>query len=171
MKDISGPHHKDSSSSYQFKKKSHKHQYNFNSGLADTLDSTKADLGWLKLTTVEDKATLQAAQGLLDIGLKSLATRQKYIKISDWSEYGWATVKHFQDNTLASDSEDEKNLDKVEKEARKDAEHQANKRQHGKQMTATKRIRRDQGFDQSGRSTSEPPAAMYPWSDAGTKTA
>ena len=79
-----------SSSSYQFKKKSHEHQYLFNAGLSDILDSTKAELGRLKPTATEDKLTLQAAQGLLDEGLKSLATRQKYIKITDRSKYGWA---------------------------------------------------------------------------------
>ena len=107
---------------------------------------------------MEDKSTLQAAQGLIDEGLKSLVTRQKYIKIADRSEYGWATVKHYQDDPLASDSEDEKNLGRAEKEARKDAERQASKRQRGKQVTASKRPRRGQGFDQPGTSASEPPA-------------
>ena len=83
------------SSSYQFKK-SHEHQYLFNAGLSDTLDSTKTELGRLKPTATEDKSTLQTAQRLIDEGLKSLATRQKYIKIADRSEYGWATVKHYQ---------------------------------------------------------------------------
>ena len=76
-----------SSSLYQFKK-SHEHQYLFNAGLSDTLDSAKAELGRLKPTATEDKLTLQEAQGLLEEGLKSLATRQKYIKITDRSEYG-----------------------------------------------------------------------------------
>ena len=64
-----------SSSSYQFKKKSHEHQYLFNTGLSDTLDSAKTELGQLKPTATEDKSTLQTAQGLIDEGLKSLATR------------------------------------------------------------------------------------------------
>ena len=71
------------SSSYQFKKKSHEHQYLFNAGLSDTLDSAKTELGRLKPTSTEDKSSLQTAQGLIDEGLKSLATRQKYIKIAD----------------------------------------------------------------------------------------
>ena len=108
------------SSLYQFKK-SHEHQYLFNAGLSDTLDSAKAKLGQLKPTETEDKSILQTAQSLLNEGLKSLATRQKYIKISNRSEYGWATVKHYQDDPLASGSEDEKNLSRAEKEARKDA--------------------------------------------------
>ena len=74
---------------------------------------------------MEDKLTLQTTQRLLDEGLKSLATRQKYIKIADQSEYGWVTVKHYQDDPLALNSEDEKNLGRAEKEARKDTKCQA----------------------------------------------
>ena len=55
-----------SSSLYQFKTKSHEHQYHFNTGLSDTLDSAKAELRQLKPTTMENKSTLQTAQGLLD---------------------------------------------------------------------------------------------------------
>ena len=139
-----------SSSSYQFKKKSHEHQYHFNSGLESTLDSVKAELGRKNLTAAEDKSTLRAAQGLLDEGLKSLMTRQKYIKIADQSEFGWATVRHYQDDPLASDSEDEKNLGRAEKEARRDAERQASKRRHGKQVSGSKRPRQGQGW--TGRS-------------------
>ena len=120
-----------SSSLYQFKK-SHKQQYLFNAGLLDTLISAKTELGWLKPTATEDKLMLQITQGLIDEGLKSLTTRQKYIKIADWSEYRWATVQHHKDDPLASDSEDEKNLGIAEKEARKDAERQVSKRRRGK---------------------------------------
>ena len=75
----------------------------------------------------EDKSMLQTAQGLLDKGLKSLATRQTYIMIADRSKYGWATVKHYQDDPLASDTEDEKYLGRAEEEARRDAECQSSK--------------------------------------------
>ena len=57
-----------------------------------------------------------------------------------------AMVKHYQDDPLALDSEDEKNLGRVEKEARKDTEHQASKHWCGKQVTASKRPRWGQGF-------------------------
>ena len=65
---------------------------------------------------------LQTAQGLLDKGLKSLATRQTYIRVAEQSKYGWAMVKHYQDDPLASDTEDEKYLGRAEEEARRDAE-------------------------------------------------
>ena len=65
------------------------------------------------------------------------------------------TIKHCQDDPLSSESEDEKNLGRVEKEAKKDAEHQVSECQHGKQVTASKRPRGDQGFHQPVKSTSE----------------
>ena len=49
-------------------------------------------------------------------------------------------------------------MGRAEKEARKDAERQSSKRRRGKQVTASKRPRRGQGFDQPGTSASEPPA-------------
>ena len=52
-----------------------------------------------------------------------------------------AMVKHYQDDPLALDSKDKKNLGRVEKEARKDTEHQASKHWCGKQVTASKRPR------------------------------
>ena len=48
--------------------------------------------------------------------------------MADRSEFGWATVNYYQDDPLASDSEDEKSLNRAEKEARKDAERAASKR-------------------------------------------
>ena len=48
----------------------------------------------------------------------------------------------------------------MEKEARKDAERQASKLRYGKQVTAGKRPRRGQGFDQPGASSSELPGAI-----------
>ena len=70
---------------------------------------------------------MQTAHKLLDEGLKLLATRQKYIKIINRSDYGWVMVRYYQDDQIASDTEDEKKLGRVEKEARKDSERQARK--------------------------------------------
>ena len=63
----------------------------------------------------------------LDEGLKSLDKRQKHIKVADRSDYGWATVEHYDSHPLADNSDDEKRLDKAEKEA----ERAAGKRRRG----------------------------------------
>ena len=51
-------------------------------------------------------------------------------------------------NPLASDSEDEKDLGRAEKEARKDAERQAAKWQYGKQPASCKKLMLSQWLDQ-----------------------
>ena len=54
---------------------------------------------------------VQLTEGRVDI-----AHRQKRIKIADRSEYGWTTVELYEHDELASDSADEKKLEKAEKE-------------------------------------------------------
>ena len=56
-----------------------------------------------------------------------METRQKDIKVADHSDFGWSTVEHYESHPLAEDSDDEKKLEKAEKEA----ERAANKRRRG----------------------------------------
>ena len=53
----------------------------------------------------------------LDEGIKANEVRQKHIKIVDRSELGWAVVSAYEDDKLASNSEDEKHIYKAEREA------------------------------------------------------
>ena len=81
------------SSTYQFKKKSHEHQFHFNTELQGTFASVKTELDRLDPATPQDQSTILRTRNQLDEGLKALATRQKFIKIADQSEFGWATVR------------------------------------------------------------------------------
>ena len=54
--------------------------------------------------------------------MKALATRQKHIQLADRSEYGWATVKYYEDDPLAANSDNEKSIKKAEKEAQREIE-------------------------------------------------
>ena len=136
------------SSSQKFRKKSHEHQFTFDTTLQSTFTSVKMELDRVGTNTEEGQASLWRARLQLDEGLKALATGQKFIKIADRSEFGWATVKFYQSNPLVSDFMDEKNLGRVENEARKDAERQAAKRRCGKQPASGKRLRFIQWPDQ-----------------------
>ena len=51
----------------------------------------------------------------LDEGTKAIEVRQKHIKIADRSELGWAVVVAYEDDELASDSEDEKRIYKAKR--------------------------------------------------------
>ena len=42
--------------------------------------------------------------------MKSLENRWKHIKVADWSDFGWSTVKHYDSHPLADDSNNERRL-------------------------------------------------------------
>ena len=106
---------------YQFKRKAHKIQFNLNSEIEESIGAAKKEL--LKLTTnnEQDKGVMKKAETFLDEGLKTLEKRQKHIRVADRSEFGWATVEHYESHPLAADSDNEKRLEKAEKEAERAA--------------------------------------------------
>ena len=72
-------------------------------------------------------ARVELTEGRLDI-----ARRQKRIRIADRSEFGWTTVELYEHDELASDSGDEKKLEKAEKEAEKRVLHEKETRKMSK---------------------------------------
>ena len=60
---------------------------------------------------------IKKVHNLLDEGIKAIVRRQKLIKVADTSKFGWATIQHYDNHPLAADSDDEKHLEKTEKEA------------------------------------------------------
>jgi len=74
--------------------------------------------------------------------------RQKHIQLADHSEFGWATVKYYEADQLAADSDDEKLIKKAEKEAQK----KSAKLRQGGSNTATK-YRHTAWGDQPGPSS------------------
>ena len=57
----------------------------------------------------------------MEEGKKIIAVRQKYIKIADCSELGWSVISEYEADELATDSDDEKRIEKAEKSAEKKA--------------------------------------------------
>jgi len=73
----------------------------------------------------------------LDEGIKTIERTQKHIKVADHSEYGWVTVGIYKGDALANNLEDEKWLERAEKEA----ERITNKRRRGASSAARKYAR------------------------------
>ena len=81
-----------------------KFSFKFNSGVPDKLQNA------LSMSSVEDKDLIQEAVGLLE-------ERNRKIRIANSSEAGWLTVKHYESNPVALNSEDDKKIRAAEKEA------------------------------------------------------
>lgn len=68
-------------------------------------------------SNLEDK-DLKKAQENVEAGKKLLRKRQKLIKIADREDDGWEVIRCYQSDALASDSDDEKRLNKSRRQAK-----------------------------------------------------
>ena len=73
------------------------------------------------------------AKERLKNGKKIINTKLKHIRIADREEHGWQVVKFYESDDLASNSDDEKHLNRAKREAaaackKMDAKKQAHKR-------------------------------------------
>ena len=68
-------------------------------------------------TDKHKKAIVKKTRDLLKEGMKAIEVRQKHIKIVDQSELGWAVVAAYEEDELASDSDNEKHIYRAEREA------------------------------------------------------
>ena len=141
-------------SSYQFRRKGNEVQFHFNATLNDSLGSAKKELEQLMPSSDGQKNALKRAVSHLDEGMKAIAKRQKHIKVADRSDYGWATVQAYDTDNLASGLDDEKRLEKAEKEA----ERQAAKKRKG--ASGNKRKASNWSDNPGPSSRREAPAGM-----------
>ena len=84
-----------------------------------------------------DKNDVVHATERLKEGKKVLTKRLKAIKLADREEFGWAVVRHYESDTLASDTEDEKEIGR----ARRAAAAEFKKRQEKSKAKTLKRKR------------------------------
>ena len=150
---------------YQFQKKGNEAQFNFNSSVDDHISAAKKELKKLTPTGEQDRAIIQNVTNHLDEGTKLIEVRQKHIRLADRSELGWAVVTAYENDELASDSDDEKRIYRAEREA----ERMQKRKRSGAANAARKRQATSGGADrvpvQAGPSTTannqgiRPPAA------------
>ena len=108
------------SKTIEFKRKGNEKQYGFNEEVDRHLSRAQEELG-----SAGGGSPIKRAKEAVEEGRQALANRQKLILLADRSEFGWDVARKYEADELAEDSEDEKKIRKVEKEAQKDAERRA----------------------------------------------
>ncbi|XP_053381190.1 uncharacterized protein LOC123554984 [Mercenaria mercenaria] len=91
-----------------WRKEDNKIQYNFNTDIEDSVVQAK----WAITNNKSDYAL-----EVLEETAGKLHKRKKLIRIADTSEGGWETVRQYQANPVASDSDDESKISKAENRA------------------------------------------------------
>lgn len=102
--------------SYVFWKKGHEEQYQFNAEIKSHFSKAQVETAKIH-PSMEKEKSLEVLKNQLQEGIQMIACRQKRIKVADHSEHGWAVVKAYDNDELASNSDDEKQLCKAEKVA------------------------------------------------------
>ena len=109
----------------EFKKKGTKAQWIHNKDVLDEVEAALVAVG---------KRDADVAKEKLTEGKRLLLKRLKAIKIADREEHGWAVVRHYESDDLASDTEDEKDIGRARRAAAAE-----NKKQKEKMKLKSKR--------------------------------
>ena len=133
-----------------WKREGNKIQFTFNSDIADIV--TQA------IWAIENKKGDYALELLHDADGK-LRKRNKLIRIADTSECGWETVRQYESNPVASDSDDENKITKAENRALR-----KRKRTHQKKSTTATSMK-SMSNPMSTRNT-----PLTPWGDHRSQT-
>ena len=148
-------------SQYKWRFEGNKVQFLLNSELLEEIDQV--------IWAIDNSKFEYAKETVTSVSTK-LKKRNKLIKIADSSEGGWETVRQYETNPVASDSDDESKINKAESRAIKKKKNNASKKK-SKPAPDTKLI--DTQFGNMQRPFRGPPswvgdAPAFPWSGGST---
>ena len=98
-----------------FRKKGNEKQFLFDDNVKDQIKVAGEQLDLLEPAVLGQKESLERAKEELQKGLVLLAGRQKRIKMTDRSDFGWAVMDDYENDELASDEDDAKKMEKAER--------------------------------------------------------
>ena len=104
---------------YKWKFESNKIQFSLNSDVLEDLNQA--------IWAIENRKTDYAKETILE-AVEKLKKRNKSIKIADTSEGGWETVRQYESNPIASDTDDENRINKAENRALRKRKFKSNKK-------------------------------------------
>ena len=93
---------------HAFKNRGNKRRYEKNEDVSEAIEDAMEAIG---------KKKLDDAKLALEKGMKVMKTQQKLIKMADREEHGWEVVRYYVSDDLASDSDDEKAINRARREA------------------------------------------------------
>eukprot|EP00731_Ephydatia_muelleri_P008282 Em0004g620a len=104
---------------YTFRKKGNEIQSTFIDQVVEQVVLAACRIRRVEVAEERGSERLKKAKEDLDEGIKILSCRQKMIKFADRLEVGWAMVEEYEDDALASNSEDEASNSEDEKRMEK----------------------------------------------------
>ena len=90
------------------KKVGNQQQYKHNQALLEEFEAAERHL---------EKGNVERAEERLSSGKNLICKKLKHIKLADREDLGWQVVKFYEPDDLASDSEDEKHINRAKREA------------------------------------------------------
>ena len=137
----------------QLKKVGNQKQYKYNQELLDEIEMADRYL---------DKGNIERAKEKLSNGKKLINKKFKQIKLADREEHGWQVVKFYESDDLASDSEDEKSINRAKREAAAAAKKRETKRKERKRTeTSSFRSRSNKDYSATASFKGRTPLFCY----------
>ena len=123
-----------------FNNRGNERRYDRNEEVIESIEEAIAAIGTKQL---------DAAKSSLEAGMKILSKQQKLIRLADREENGWEVARYYDSDDLASDSDDEKAINRARREALASIKRRNTDKQKNSFRNAPQRNERERDRDSS----------------------